>query len=170
MNLDDIPAGETVFIDSNIFIYHFTGASGQCSDLLSRCEQKELTGITLTNVLLEVLHRLMMVEAVSKKLVEPPNIVKKLNRKPALVRQLGDYYFNTLKIFEMGIEVRPIRYDTFLKSEFYRSKYGFLVNDSIIAAALQTEKAACLATRDDAFLPVLELAVYQPDDLAVGTL
>ena len=114
MKLNKIASGEKVFIDANIFIYHFTGVSDQCSDFLNRCEQKELSGITSTNVLLEVLHRLMMIEVVNKKLIMPPNIVKKLQKKPELVKQLSDYYFNTKKIFDMGISINSINYDTIL--------------------------------------------------------
>ena len=80
MTLDKIASGENVFIDSNIFIYHFTGVSDRCSDFLNRCEQKDLIAITSTNLLLEVLHRLMMIEVVNKKLITPPNIVKKLQK------------------------------------------------------------------------------------------
>jgi len=71
MRLDSIEPGSEVFIDANIFIYHFTGVSDESSNLLSRCEQGNLTGITSLNVLFEVLHCLMMVEAVRKKLVKP---------------------------------------------------------------------------------------------------
>lgn len=35
MGLSDIEAGSGVFVDANIFIYHFTGVSEECSNLLS---------------------------------------------------------------------------------------------------------------------------------------
>ncbi len=165
MKFEKIVSGEYVFIDANIFIYHFTGVSDQCSDFLNRCEQKDLIGITSTNVLLEVLHRLMMIEVVKKKLIDPPNIVKKLQKKPVLVKQLSDYYFNAQKIYDMGIAVKPISYDTFVKGHFYRGKYGLLVNDSIIAASAQQEGINILATNDDAFLKLDEFKIYQPYDV-----
>ena len=71
MTLEEIGSGSDLFIDSNIFIHHFTGASEECSNLLARCEEGETNGLTSVNVLLEVLHRLMMVEAVNKRLVGP---------------------------------------------------------------------------------------------------
>jgi predicted nucleic acid-binding protein len=37
MRLDEIEPGEKCFIDANIFIYHFTGASEECSSFLTRC-------------------------------------------------------------------------------------------------------------------------------------
>ena len=60
MKLDEIEGSSEVFIDANIFIYHFTGVGDQCSDFLNRCEQGDLIATTSVNVLLEVLHRLMI--------------------------------------------------------------------------------------------------------------
>jgi predicted nucleic acid-binding protein len=57
MRLDDLPRATSIFIDANIFIYHFTGASGECTRFLARCEAGELAGVTSVSVLLEVLHR-----------------------------------------------------------------------------------------------------------------
>jgi len=165
MKFDKILSNEKVFIDANIFIYHFTGVSDQCSNFLNRCEQQELIGITSVHVLLEVLHRLMMIEAVNKRLIEPPNIVKKLQKKHDLVKKLSDYYLNTQKIYDMGIIVKPLSYEIFIKGHFYREKYGMLVNDSIIAASIHHEGINSLATNDDAFLKIDGFKVYQPNDI-----
>jgi len=167
MKLNELASGEHVFIDANIFIYHFTGVSNQCSDFLNRCEHKDFIGITSTNVLLEVLHRLMMIEAVKKELITPSNIVKKLQKKPNLVKQLNEYYLNTQKIYEMGIAVKPTNHEIFVKSHSYRVKYGMLVNDSIIAALAQHEEINILVTSDNAFHKIDELKIYQPNDLTL---
>ena len=74
MTLDQIPGGESVFMDSNIFIYHFTGVSDRCTEFLMRCEQGDLNGVTSVSVLPEVLHRLMMVEVVKRNIFDPPNL------------------------------------------------------------------------------------------------
>lgn len=81
MTIDNIPKGESVFIDSNIFIYHFTGVADQCTEFLRRCEKSDLNGVTSVNVILEVLHRLMMVEVVKKNILNPPNLIRKLQKK-----------------------------------------------------------------------------------------
>jgi len=82
MRLEEIAPEESVFIDSNIFIYHFTGTSEECSHFLSRCERKDLSGVTSTNVLLEVLHRLMLIEAVNKKLLAPLILLRNFKKNP----------------------------------------------------------------------------------------
>lgn len=165
MSLSNIKRGSKVFIDANIFIYHFTGASKECSEFLKRCEQGELSGITSVSAILEVLHRLMMVEAVGKKLVEPPNIVKKFQRHPEKVKLLKDYYINTRKIADMGITIRPVTFETTEKSNTFRTEYGLMVNDSIIAAGMVEEGIDSLATNDEGFRNIWNIKVYRPGDV-----
>src|SRR5438094_6918436 len=48
MTLADLRDGDHVFIDANIFIYHFGGQSLECKALLERCARRELLGYTST--------------------------------------------------------------------------------------------------------------------------
>ena len=165
MKLDEITTGSEVFVDANIFIYHFTGVSDECGNFLNRCEQEDLAAITSVNVILEVLHRLMMVEAVKKNLVKPPNIVRKLNESPEKIKGLNEYFVNTQKINEMGIAIRPVNFETAIKSHMVRMAYGLMVNDSIIIASMQEEGLNLLATNDTGFEKVDEIRVYSPEDV-----
>lgn len=65
MRLNEIKDDETVFIDANIFIYHFTGASVECKEFLKDCARKRFKAFTSMTVLAEVCHRLMAIEAVN---------------------------------------------------------------------------------------------------------
>ncbi len=165
MKLTEIKTGSEVFVDSNVFIYHFTGVSDECSDFLSRCERGELTGMTTVNVILEVLHRLMMVEAVRKNLVKPPNVVKKLSKAPQKLKRLNEYFINTEKIQDMGIAIKPLLFETILKSHMVRLASGLLVNDSVIIASMKEEGVKLLATGDKAFEKVDEINVCSPQDI-----
>lgn len=165
MKLDEIKAGSEVFIDANILIYHFTGASDECCAFLNRCEQGDLTAMTSANVILEVLHRLMMVEAVRKNLVKPPNIIKKLRKNPSKVRELNDYFVNTQKISEMGVEIKPVTFETIVKSQMIRLVYGLMVNDSVIVAGMREEGVKFLATNDKGFEKVDEIMPCSPGDV-----
>ncbi|MBI5328184.1 MAG: PIN domain-containing protein [Deltaproteobacteria bacterium] len=165
MRLSNIKRDANVFIDANIFIYHFTGASKECSEFLKRCEQGEVSGMTSVIALLEVLHRLMMVEAVGKKLAAPPNIVKKLQKHPEKIKQLKDYYLNTRKIADMGIIIKPLTFETAEKSNSFRTEYGLMVNDSIIAAGMAEEGMDSLASNDDGFRKIGKFKVYSPGDV-----
>ena|GEM_PF-4924497 len=81
----------------------------------------------------------MMVEAVKKNLVKPPDIVRKLNQSPEIIKGLNEYFVNTQKINEMGIEIRPVTFETVIKSQMVRMAYGLMVNDSVIVASMQEE-------------------------------
>jgi len=164
--LPELPAGQTVFIDANIFIYHFTGLSQECSSFLERCERGGLWGVTAVHISLEVLHRLMMIEAVTKKLVTSGNVAKKLRKRPNVVKQLADYQAQTEAILEMGIEVVGLTSDSLKISYPYRRRDGLLVNDSLTAAVMEAEGILYLATADLDFTRVEGLRVYRPMDLA----
>ncbi len=49
--LEEIPTRSKVFIDSNIFIYHFLDLSDACSHLLERAERREIRAYSTTLVL-----------------------------------------------------------------------------------------------------------------------
>lgn len=166
--LDNIERGSKVFIDANIFIYHFTGVSEGCSNFLNRCEKGDIVGITSFNVYLEVLHRLMMIEAVRKDLVHPPNIAKKLKNHPEKIKQLNEYFIYTQKILEMGIAVKPISFEMVLKSHAIRAAYGLMVNDSLIIASIHEEGIKLLATNDEQFSKIEGLVIFKPHDVNIS--
>ena len=168
MKLTEIKAGSEVFVDSNIFIYHFTGVSDECSDFLGRCEREKLIAMTSVNVILEVLHRLMMVEAVRKNLVKPPNVVKKLSMAPQKLKRLNEYSENTEKIQDMGVAIKPLIFETIIKSHVVRLASGLMVNDSVIIASMKQEGVKLLATNDKAFEKVDEIDVCTPEDIKLS--
>ncbi len=88
MRLADLQDGDRVFIDANIFIYHCGGRSQECKVLLERCARRDLLAYTSTPILAEVLHRLMVAEAIAKGLVTAKTAVRKLREQPELVKQL----------------------------------------------------------------------------------
>lgn len=168
MKLEEIEHRSEVFVDANIFIYHFTGVSEECSNFLARCEEDELDGFTSVNVLLEVLHRLMMIEAVKKRLIKPPRLIQKLKEKPEKICQLNDYFINTLAILDMGIKVYPVVPELLRSSQMIRAQYGLLVNDSLIGAIMQEEAIQKLATNDEGFSRIDWIKLYKPTDLRLS--
>jgi Glycosyl hydrolase family 20, domain 2 len=53
MILNDLPRGAFVFIDANIFVYHFSGVSAECRTLLKRVERTELRAATGAHIVLK---------------------------------------------------------------------------------------------------------------------
>jgi predicted nucleic acid-binding protein len=153
-------------VDAAIFIYHFTGVSPECRSFLERCETGEVNAITNTVVLAETAHRLMMIEAVAQGLVTPGDIVKKLRKRPALIRRLQEYQAQIERIPLMSVEVVPVDLGTVFRSANYRSEHGLLFNDSLVVASALDHGIDTLASPDTDFGRVKELKTYTPGDLS----
>ena len=66
MFLSDLEDGSSIFVDANIFVYHFCKKSKlnpASSNFLERAETSKISGVTSTLVVQEVIHRMMIVEA-----------------------------------------------------------------------------------------------------------
>jgi predicted nucleic acid-binding protein len=163
--LEDLAPGSRVYIDASIFIYHFSGVSTQCRDLLARCETGEIQGVTSVLTLAEVAHRLMTLEAVARQLVPPGGVVKKLREKPEIVRRLSRYQEQVEKIPLMGVEVEDVSLKTFLASLSVREQTGLLTNDSLVLAAARERGAGAIASGDGDFQDLSGIDLYRPTDL-----
>lgn len=160
-----VPNGASIFVDANIFVYHFTGVSAECSQFLERCERGEIIAVTGVHTLLEVLHRLMMVEAVIKRLVSPGNVARKLREQPEIVKELSQSEEQAEIILGMGVEVMPVEGDVLVTSRHYRSAYGLMVNDSVAAAMVQRARIDMIASADQDFARIPGFRLYTPGDL-----
>jgi predicted nucleic acid-binding protein len=163
--LDDVQDGTRIFVDASVFIYHFSGVSAECRTLLERCERGEIKGVTSTLVMAEALHRLMMIEAVASGHVSPGNIAKKLRKKPQIVRKLHLYQEQVEKIPLMGIEIEPADLQLVLHAAPLRSRYGFLTNDSLIAATLGEQGLEAIASGDRDFARLAGVELFSPSDI-----
>jgi predicted nucleic acid-binding protein len=165
MTLADIEDGAGVFVDANVFVYHFVGASPECTTLLRRCETGEIQGSTSALVLAEVCHRLMMIEAVQRRLVAAGNVARKLARRPAVVRQLTVHDASIQAIPAMGIEIVAVTDATIRLGLRHQSRYGLLTTDSLIVASMQERGMRLLATADRRLAAVDDVEIRIPADL-----
>jgi predicted nucleic acid-binding protein len=165
LSLDQIAGGARIFIDAPIFVYHFTGSSTQCRNVLERCERGELDGVTSVTVLAEVTHRLMMLEAVSAGLIRAGNVARKLRERPEVIRKLAIASEQTARIPLMGIDVLGLELRLVLSAAEYRRKHGLMTNDSIIVATIVDAGITDVATADRDFGRVDGLVIFEPRDL-----
>ena len=157
-----------LYIDANIFVYASNGtseASRECRDLLERCGRREFEAFIGTHVLLEVAHRLMMIEAVDKGLVSPGSVPRKLKRRPELASQLNSHSDAIRFILNTGIYILQVDADILELSANLREQTGFLVNDSISLAMMERHDIRAIATNDRDFQRVADLEVLIPSDL-----
>ena len=163
--LEQLAAGSEVFVDSTIFIYHFTGVSADCRSFLERCEREEVKAFTSVLVLAEVAHRLMMIEAVASGLVTPGNAAKKLREKVELAKKLSGYQQQVASIPEMGIDVLVLDLDVMRRSADLRTEHGLMVNDSHLCASALVSGVTAMASADRDFERVGAIQLYRPGDL-----
>jgi predicted nucleic acid-binding protein len=154
-----------VLIDANIFIYALTRRSDQCRFLLSRCERDEVVGITTAEIVSEVCHRLMLIEAAEMGVIARPSAVD-LRRRRAELQSLTRYWTLTSQIWNLNISILPLNESRHRAAQRVRTEYGLLTNDSLIVAAAEEYDVKALASRDDDFDQVRGLTVYKPTDLA----
>src|SRR5882724_7023255 len=124
MSLADLRDGDRVFIDANVFIYHFGGRSLECKAFLERCARRELLGYTSTPVLAEVLHRRMVAEAIAQGLVTARTAVRKLGETPEVVKQLTQYQEDVSKIPHMHLSILYLTLDIVQASAAVRTGEG----------------------------------------------
>lgn len=165
MTFDELKHGDGIFIDANIFIYNFGARSPECRDLLLRCAKGDLSGYTLTSVLAEVLHRLMIAEAIEKAHINEKNPLRKLRENPEIIKKLTTYIKNVEKISEMNIKIIALTNELIKKSAKIRHTEGLLTNDSLVVAALKDLRLVNLATNDNDFDCIKWLTVFKPSDL-----
>jgi predicted nucleic acid-binding protein len=108
MKLEDLPDGTRIFVDANILIYHFSGASLECQAFLQRCESRQLEAFTGVHIVLEVVHRLMMLEALQKGLITGGQPARKLREQPEIVKVLQAYNESVQQIPHLNIHIRAI--------------------------------------------------------------
>lgn len=165
MTFDKIPPDAQVFVDANIFIYHFEAQSIECRNLLERCGRRDLVGHTSTFILAEVAHRLMVAEAIEKNLVTAKGAVRKLAEKPELVRKLERYNDNIKQIGQMNIVISSLTPNIFAASETVRKDLGLLTNDALVIATMRELRITNLISADEGFARVKEIQLYSPSDL-----
>lgn len=164
-SLLEVPDGTAVFIDANIFIYHLSGPSPlspACSTFLERVETGLLRGLTSSVVVIEVLHRLMILEAVTAFGVQARTATRYLKEHPEHVRSLRRHQEAPARIRDMGIELAPVGLEEIERSHEVKRRYGLLTNDALVVAAMQASDVTALASNDPDFARVEGITLYRP--------
>jgi predicted nucleic acid-binding protein len=168
MTLAELLDSDSVFVDANVFIYHFGGRLLECKTFLERCARRELLGYTSTPILAEVLHRLMIAEAIAKGLITAKTAVRKLGETPELVKQLTQYQDDVDKIFQMNLTILALTPEIVRLSTEVRKNEGLLTNDSLVVACMRAQGLTKVATANGDFDRVIGVTVYKPTDLEGG--
>jgi predicted nucleic acid-binding protein len=137
-DLATLHSGSRIFIDANIFIYHFTRSplTAACTAFLQRVEIGDIEGVSSVITLAEVAHRLMILEAIQKHGLQPHEAVRKLKGNPALVQQLSHYKVASELIPSFNVFIEAVTVTHLRSAQELSGTNGLLTNDSLTAAGM----------------------------------
>jgi predicted nucleic acid-binding protein len=165
MTLAQLRTGESVFVDANIFVFHFAPdptLQAGCSQLLSRIEAQDLTGITSTPVLSEVAHRLMTTEARQRFGWSGGKVTARLKQNPAVCQNMTGFRTAIENILQSRVQVLTVAPPLLGTAAALSQQHGLLANDALIVAVMQQHGLTNLASADSDFDRVPGMTRYAP--------
>ena len=165
MTFADIQAGESLFIDANVFVYDFgpePSFGPPSRNLLQRVENGDLKGFVSSHVLHDVAHRLMTLEACQTFGWPYSGIAQRLRRHPLEIQSLHRFRQALDEILAMGLQVLPISAGDVLLAGDLSRKHGLLSGDALILAVMQRLGIRNLASSDADFDRVPGITRYAP--------
>ena len=165
LTLADIPAHVAVFLDANLFVYHFAphpSLQVLCQHLLERTAAQELMGYTSAHVLTNVAHRIMTLEAVERLGWPLTGIAQRLQRHRDQFSQLTRFREVLDEIPAFGIHVVPITAGLVSAAAAISQQNGLLSGDALVVAVMREQGLTHLASHDADFDGVPGLTRYAP--------
>jgi predicted nucleic acid-binding protein len=165
MNFGMIPAGSSVFLDANVFVYSFANEpqfGESCTKLLERIEIGELQGYLSTAILSDVAHRLMTLEACATLGWSFTGIARRLRHHPDEIRKLLRFRQALDEIISIGVQVLPVECQHVLGAADLSRQHGLLSGDALIVSMMQSASVDALASNDADFDRIPGLTRYGP--------
>jgi predicted nucleic acid-binding protein len=165
MTFADLPAGAVVFLDANVFVYHFIvhprfGAAATA--LLERIEKRDLFGVTSASVIADVSHRLMTLEANDVLGWPMTGIANRLKRHPSEVQTLARYRQALDEISQLVMQIVLVTGSFVSLAADMSRQYGLLCNDALIITVMRDQGLQNLASHDADFDRVPNIVRYAP--------
>jgi predicted nucleic acid-binding protein len=165
MTFADLPAQATVFLDTNVFVYHFSNHPSlfrPCRDLLKRVEDGEVGGVITTHQLSDLAHRLMTIEACDVHSWPMKGIAGRLKSHPTAVQSLSGFRQAIDEIPRMGVQVISTTAKLVSSAALISQQTGLLSNDALVVAVMQDLGLVHLASHDADFDRVAGITRYAP--------
>jgi predicted nucleic acid-binding protein len=161
--LDDAPEGISIFVDTNVLIYHLPedeiyGVS--CRNFLRRVEEKSVTGFTSPTVISETLFLYLRFWVIANKKIAPKKVLDYIKRHRGVTKEVDfpkpQTLFTIFKILSINNAVLRTSYDM-------TERYNLLPNDAINTALIRRYGLPAIATRDDDFDDIDGIVVFKPE-------
>ena len=165
MQFANLLNGDSVFVDANTFVYHFSRhpqLEAPCTQLLMRIDRGELLGFTSTHMLAEAAHRLMSLEACTLFGWPDAGIAQRMRRHPAEVRGLSLFRQAIEQIPRYHVQVLTIGPHLSAAAAVISQQTGLLTNDALLVSVMREHGLTNLASHDVDFDRVPGLVRYGP--------
>jgi predicted nucleic acid-binding protein len=165
MTFEDIPAGSAVFVDANTFVYAFDPdptLGPACEQLLQRIENGQLQGFRSSQVVAEMAHRLMTLEAARLLKRSLTGMANWLKRHPAEIPRLARYRQGLDELTLIGVQVIPVTGQALSLAADISRQFGLLTNDAVVVTIMQANGLTLLASHDADFNRVPGITRYAP--------
>jgi predicted nucleic acid-binding protein len=165
MTFASIPAGTTVFVDANVFVYAFAAdpvLGILCTDLLERIELGQIDGCLSASTLSETAHRLMTLEACQQYGWPYAGIAQRLRRHPAELQKLTAFRAALDEITATGVRVFSVAEADVIRAADLCQQHGLLSNDALVVAIMEVQRVVHLASNDADFDRVPGITRYAP--------
>lgn len=165
MTLDQLPSGASVFVDSNILVYHFQphpAFGPMCHRLMERIEKQDIEGFTSASLLGELGHRLMVIEAAALPGWAGSKALNRLKQQPGVIQQLTTFQQAVAAVLQSKTHVFPVPGVIVAAAAALSRQHALLTNDALIVALMQQHNLTVLASHDADFDRVPGLTRYAP--------
>jgi predicted nucleic acid-binding protein len=169
-DLAALPTGTRVFVDTNIFDLDYRGKSATCSAFITRVARGEVVAYVNTQVLSDLLHKLMLAEAYAKGFVtrrQASALKTRLQANRALAAGLTDYQTQFENTLAIGLRVLRISRGLLIETKVERATHGLMTGDSLHLGNMNRHATPLrdILTYDSDFVHIPDLTVWEPMDV-----
>lgn len=170
MNLPDFNLDEGIFIDSNIFCYHFDSNSEYqqtCTEFLKRVERKEVKGIISDIVIDEVVYVLLIQKGSELLATDKIKKIKQaIKEEKAIANKCYEMAYNFYDYLEIlrlaGVKIIEVDFDMAKSSLDIGKQECLLPHDAINATICKTFGIKNIATTDTDLEKIDFLRIWKP--------
>jgi predicted nucleic acid-binding protein len=163
MTFGQLPAGVAVFLDANTLVYHFTNDpkyGAACTRLVRRVEQGVLSGFTSSDVLGDVAHRLMTLEAVAVNVWPYAGIAARLRKHHDVIPKLTIFKQAIAAVPQLHMQVIPVTQPLLETATSLSRQHELLTGDALVVSVMRQDGLTNLASEDGDFDRVPGLTRY----------
>lgn len=169
-DLAALPPGTHVFVDTNIFYLHFQGKSASCTAFFNRIASGEVTAYVNTEVLSDLIHKLMLAEAYMKAIISEPKahlLKTHLASNRRSIAAMPEHQTQFESTLAMGLRVLPITKNLLIETRNERATLGLMTNDSLHLGSMKRCRLPLkdIATKDGDFMHIAHVTVWEPKDV-----